>query len=557
MTLERLTKRLRNCAGGSMLDGIHTFCLEQGDAKAKDLYLHLLEKASQPFLAILSRWLFKGELNDPYKEFMISEDVSVSREALEEDFNALYWENRYTLRESHVPMMLKSHATRALTAGKYLNVIRGCAAGKKDNNASNVAGNGGSNIAGDDGLVSLSDSVALALAEKVQLPKEAALHLDPVGDNTSLPRIIDSAYAFSSRALLKLLEEGHGLSGHLRSLRRFFLLEHGDFFIQFMDAAEEELRRDVRDVSLPRIQGLLQLAVQTSTLSSDPHREDLTCTLASHNLIQHLHLIQSAGEGVPSDGYLSLATQGLKGVEALTLDYKVGWPVSIVLSRRAITKYQLLSRLLYFGKHVEARVLASWKDHQNTKELNVRAALGASYCLRHRMLHFLQNFVYYMALEVISPRSHQLQQGLLEAQDMDEVMGLHEKFLDSCLKECLLASQDLLKILTKIMTTCLLFADQMKRFTETTSLPTNANGAASNNSDRSSRVQSQATYIKQETSHDVFSRMLQKFSDTFDAQLKEFLERLWTDSYSHHPQLSNLCVRLDYNAFYTGRFGEC
>jgi hypothetical protein len=47
---------------------------------------------------------------------------------------------------------------------------------------------------------------------------------------------------------------------------------------------------------------------------------------------------------------------------------------------------------------------------------------------------------------------------------MDEVLNLHEVFLDTCLKECLLASQDLLRILTKITTTCLLFADQMKRF---------------------------------------------------------------------------------------------
>ena len=132
--------------------------------------------------------------------------------------------------------------------------------------------------------------------------------------------------------------------------------------------------------------------------------------------------------------------QGLKGVEALTLDYKVGWPLSIVLSRlllsasfasylkgiiicllrRAITKYQLLSRLLYFSKHVERRVLASWfafialfafnlttflvccrMDHQYTKHLsmNIRVVMGPCYCLRHRMLHFLQNFVYYMTLE--------------------------------------------------------------------------------------------------------------------------------------------------------------
>jgi hypothetical protein len=34
-----------------------------------------------------------------------------------------------------------------------------------------------------------------------------------------------------------LLEEQYSLSSHLRSLRRFFLLEHGDFFIQVLHAA--------------------------------------------------------------------------------------------------------------------------------------------------------------------------------------------------------------------------------------------------------------------------------------------------------------------------------
>ena len=86
--------------------------------------------------------------------------------------------------------------------------------------------------------------------------------------------------------------------------------------------------------------------------------------------------------------------QGLKGVEALTLDYNVQWPVSLVLSRRAITKYQLISRLLFFSKHVELRVSSCWIDHQSTRELNVRGALGKAFCLRHRMMHFMQNFVY-------------------------------------------------------------------------------------------------------------------------------------------------------------------
>jgi len=498
--LENLVRRLKDKSGGRMLDILHSCALEQGDQKAKELHYFLLKKTFEPFLSMLSLWIFRGELRDPYKEFMIYEDTSISRQALEDDFNSRYWESRYTLREINVPKIMRTFASKALTAGKYLNVVRG--------------------------LPDVGDIPLPPMVDLVYYPDAEA----------SMETIVENAYNYSSRTLLQVLW-GSGLDSHLSSLRKFFLLENGDFFIQFMDSCEEELRRDAKEVVLPRVQTLLQLAVQTSTLSNDPNREDLTCTLASHNLIQHLHLIQSAGENA-TDSYASLASQGLKGVEALTLDYRVGWPLSIVLSRRAITKYQLLSRLLYFSKHVEAKLLTSWKGHQALKELNLRGALGPSFCLRHRMLHFLQNFVYYMTLEVISPRAHEMKEGMLNAKDMDEVLELHEKFLDSCLKECLLASQDLLKILTKIMTTCLLFADQMKRF-ENYNTNTNNNTDTNDNDykKRQTRVKAQTNFIKKETAHDSFEKMLNKFSETFDSQLKEFLEKLWTDSYHYHPQL--------------------
>ena len=147
-----------------------------------------------------------------------------------------------------------------LTAGKYLNVVRGCHRGDME----------------------------------LKLPQEQELQLDP-DSIARLIRSVDEVYKFSSRALLRLLEESHGLSTHLKSLRRFFFLENGDFFTQFMDTAEFELRKEAKDISVTRIQTLLQLAIQTSTIASDFHREDLSCSLASHNLIQHLHLIQSAG----------------------------------------------------------------------------------------------------------------------------------------------------------------------------------------------------------------------------------------------------------------------
>jgi gamma-tubulin complex component 2 len=261
---------------------------------------------------------------------------------------------------------------------------------------------------------------------------------------------------------------------------------------------------------------------------------------------------------------MSQPSQGLKGVEALTLDYRVGWPVSLVISRRAITKYQLLSRLLYFSKHVELKVLTSWQEHQSTRALDVRSAMGQCYCLRHRMLHFLQNFVYYMTLEVIGPRSHEMHTALSEVRDMDQVLDLHERFLDTCLKQCLLASQDLLKILTKLMTTCLLFADQMKKFISSSrdaarngagAAPSSVAGPGKGSGRLSSAMKAlQESYIRHEVGHPAFQSMLVKFEETFSAQLREFLERLWTDSNRRHPQLSHLCVRLDYNGFYTDSF---
>lgn len=165
----------------------------------------------------------RGELVDVYKEFMISENVSVSKEALAEDFNAHYWEGRYTLRNKHIPNLLKLHAQKILIAGKYLTVVRGCADFDQ------------------------SESIRQSDASIVDCQFDSDV-------SGIISKCIDDAYVLSSRTLLRLLEVKYSLTDHLRSLRRFFFLEHGDFFIQFMDVAEEELRKEVKDVSLPRVQ---------------------------------------------------------------------------------------------------------------------------------------------------------------------------------------------------------------------------------------------------------------------------------------------------------------
>ena len=39
---------------------------------------------------MLEDWIYKGQINDPYNEFMISEDKEITKDKLKDDFNEKY-----------------------------------------------------------------------------------------------------------------------------------------------------------------------------------------------------------------------------------------------------------------------------------------------------------------------------------------------------------------------------------------------------------------------------------------------------------------------------------
>lgn len=63
------------------------------------------------------------------------------------------------------------------------------------------------------------------------------------------PQLIDAAYQVSSARVLSLLTEQNHLMQRLTSVKHYFLLDRGDWFIHFMDIAHEELCKDVKNVN--------------------------------------------------------------------------------------------------------------------------------------------------------------------------------------------------------------------------------------------------------------------------------------------------------------------
>jgi len=477
-----------------------------------------------PYCRALERWLYEGVVDDPYDEFLIIERRELKKESLSVDYNAAYWQQRYTLRPE-VPHFLASTAETVLTTGKYLNAFREC---------------------------KRTASCPWATTSPIEY--------DP-GSRTHVERI-EAAFRFASNELLELLKKEYHLIPRLQSLKHYFLLDQGDFLVHFMDIAGEELAKSSTEISVPRLESLLELALRVSVASSDEHADHLTCGLERHTIIKQLLTIYSVTDDSAENAH-KISPQ-LRGYDAFTLDYLVQWPVSLVLSKRALTKYQLLFRHLFHCKHVERQLCQTWQQHQGTRGVSIAGGtLARSYCLCQRMMHFMQNFEYYMTVEVLEPNWHTMDANLQAASTIDEVMKHHEEFLDACMKESMLFWPKILRRLEKIKMLCLQFVAASHRLIAAVCphLGHQEEGAEAGDGQSQRLTSKKRRALQQErlahaerAAQDLgFSNSMRQLEEQFHNQLKDLISMLNMSTHLE-PNLASLCARLDFNNYFSSSF---
>lgn len=433
------TKKI--CKGGSVL-GLITRRLSSmsGDPAARELLTTLLREASKPYMAMLNEWLHHGGIKDPHAEFMIKESKSIKRERLDQDYTDEYWDKRYTMRDALVPPQLEGVKEKVLLAGKYLNVVREC---------------GGVDV-----------------SKKVQ---DVPTSFDDVRflDN------VNSAYAYANSSLFNLLLTTHQLPARLRSLKHYFFLDRSDFFSYFLELGASELKKRAEHVNVGKLQSLLDIIVRQpgSVAAEDPYKEDIKVQIIETGLTNWLMKIVTV-TGLDQEAANSLTAytpatsdkasvtddSKLTGYEALVFDYAMPFPLSLVVSRVTLTRYQLLFRYLLNLRHLENSLVecwgeqgksTTWKHHSRNPRIEVWKR--RAWTLRARMLVFVQQLIYYCTAEVIEPNWISLM-SRLNNQDtnanadggvkrtVDELMQDHVDFLATCLKECMLTNSKLLRV---------------------------------------------------------------------------------------------------------------
>ncbi|KAL1862082.1 gamma tubulin complex Spc97/GCP2 subunit Alp4 [Paecilomyces lecythidis] len=445
------------CKGGNVLglltERLSTF---SGDPATKTLLETLLREASRPYMAMLNEWLHHGVIKDPHAEFLIKEQKWIKREKLEEDYTDEYWEKRYTIREHEVPPQLDSVRDKVLLAGKYLNVVREC------------------------GGVDVSKAVK-------DVPKTF--------DDPRFLENVNGAYTYANASLLNLLLTKNSLTTRFRSLKHYFFLDRSDFFSYFLELSASELRKPAKNVNEGKLQSLLDLVLRQpgSIAAQDPFKEDVKVRMNKIGLTKWLMQVVSVS-GIDQDNpdggiekYQTPAPQtaeeerDILGFDALELDYLVPFPLSLVISRKTVLRYQLIFRHLLSLRHTETLLVSCWQDQNKVvgwrhKSSDRRLELWKrrAWTLRAKMLVFIQQLLYFSTAEVVEPNWQTLMDRVNGADEegtevtvngtkqvnrtVDELMQDHVDFLDTCLKECMLTQAKLLKIHSKLIVCCAMFA---------------------------------------------------------------------------------------------------
>ncbi|KAF8154706.1 Spc98 family-domain-containing protein [Crassisporium funariophilum] len=507
-----------------------------GDPTAGKVYGKLLKAAGKPYVEMLRAWVATGRLMDPYEELLVKESKFIDRGILEMDYTDEYWERRYTLRDGSissgsskrhqagvppprsiggrlpggacVPPLLETWKHKILLAGKYLNVIRECG-------------------------IEMSRDPTHAVDEDISM------------DDERFYKFIEDAYSHANKTLLQLLLKDQQLIPRLRSLKRYFFLSQSSFLTHLLDLSSTELRKSSKSASVVKLQSLLDLALNTDAQGEDTlFRDDIKVTMAESGLYDFLLKVvtvsgvvkaEEGGEEEPAKKEKE-DKKPMLAIDAMTFDYTVKFPLSLVISRKTILRYQLLFRFLLHLKHVEQALSSMWIEQKTTPwrcsvpnhpeftGWRLRVCL-----LRARMLSFVQQILAFVTFEVLEPNWHALEGKLDKVTTVDQLLKDHVDFLDTCLKESMLTSSKLLRACSKLIVVCQTFALYSASFTKS------ANQAIAASSDKAEMDASKAKRWD----------VLGKFETNFNHWFQVHLDCVQFYASSDNVSLLPLVVRLN------------
>lgn len=372
--------------GGELITLIHSFSSQHGDPFVHTFAERLLVQVTRPFYHMLRAWIYDGELEDPYKEFFVTENPD------EEGGATSVWEQKYRLQENMTPTIMSSDfANRVYLIGKSLNFIR--------------------YACGDSAWV---ESYSKSASKELKY-----------GDTATLSASIDEAYKTVMARLMTLLETKFALSTHLKAMKKYLLLGQGDFVALLMESLSQNLDRPANSQYRHTLTAQLEHAIRNSNAQYD-----------NADVLRRL------------DARMLELSHGEIGWDVFTLEYRVDAPLDVIVTPWAGRQYLKVFNFLWRVKRVEFALSTTWRRLQ-TGARGVLAAvsdkLGSDWKSARgglaEMIHFVDQLQYYVLFEVIEKGWADLQRNMGRADaTLDTLINAHTEYLRNITRKGLLGA---------------------------------------------------------------------------------------------------------------------
>ncbi|KAF8469126.1 Spc98 family-domain-containing protein [Kalaharituber pfeilii] len=389
-----IVEQAKDKKGGQLISTIHGFSTSHGDPFVHSFAERLLSHVTRQFYDMLRRWIYDGELMDPYREFFVCEqDPSEIDHSEGRKGASSVWQDKYKIDEGMIPSIVDaSFANKVFLIGKSLNFIRyGC---------------------GDSDWVN-------------DYSRDASKELR-YGDTATLESSIDEAYKTTMARLIQLMADKFRLFDHLTALKRYLLLGQGDFVALLMEGLSPNLERPANSIYRHNLTGQLEHAIRHSNAQHE-----------SQDVLKRL------------DARMLDPTHGDIGWDVFTLEYRIDAPVDVVITTYATRQYLKVFNMLWRIKRVEFHLAQAWRRYMT----GARGILGAiddkvgkdwkvARCVCAEMIHFVSQLQYYILYQVIEKAWNELQTAISKPSvTLDDLISAHANYLSQITSKGLLSPE--------------------------------------------------------------------------------------------------------------------
>ncbi|KAK1967210.1 Spc97/Spc98 family protein [Colletotrichum sublineola] len=342
----------------------------------------------QVYLRPIRLWMSEGQLMPGDKVFFVSE--SSTQVPLRQ-----IWQEQFKLRRTsdgvlHAPSFLQPSVGKVFTAGKSIVVLK--------------------HLGKFESLREHWDEEEPPLTFDTICPPGLELAPFPELFTSSFNLWMQSKYHATSETLKQALFDSCGLEANIEALQKLYLMADGaaaDEFCKGVFARLDALRPDWHDRY--SLSGLAQEAFSS--------RVDATRLFVSVRLEGQKKSVVAARDLIRT------------ALPEVLLQYRLPWPVQLVVTEDTIAQYQAVFTLLMQTRRAVGLIQRNRILDELASRRDIWGSRALYYLLRSKLMWFCNCIQAYLATLVLAPYTESLHRSLRQAYDVDAMIGLHATFV--------------------------------------------------------------------------------------------------------------------------------